>query len=419
MQWTTRDPMEFGAGQSNLYEYAGNNPTNNTDPSGEFLTAGLTTLIGAAVGAVAGFVAAGATGENGWDWSRAWAGAGSGALVGAGIGAAIETLGAATPLSVGLIGAAIGSGYGSALGGDLLTSRKSTNWSGYEKGGWIGGIAGFTGGYAGALVAPVAGGGILGGSLTGSSSAVIGDVSGQGFSLSLGWQKQYNPYQTLLMGGFGGLLGGAAGYLSRVPSGAKGGTVAPETEAPPVSEPAQAPDVEASVESPAALEATAERPIPPGEGEIPPSEPLSPEAEQAVAAPPTRSGRPPLTFEPTVDVTNKYGEASFEADLFDSRYGAGISGVFDSRTGTLFIRNIKVASQYRGRTLGDQLYKTIIDRVEAASGTPVRRVTGNPALDNEIGPGGASETPRARSLQKLDFTNHSYDEQNDLMISER
>jgi RHS repeat-associated protein len=36
MQWTTRDPLGFGAGQSNLYEYAGNSPLDYTDPSGAF-----------------------------------------------------------------------------------------------------------------------------------------------------------------------------------------------------------------------------------------------------------------------------------------------------------------------------------------------------------------------------------------------
>jgi RHS repeat-associated protein len=33
-RWTTQDPLGFGAGDSNLYRYVGNGPTNDTDPSG-------------------------------------------------------------------------------------------------------------------------------------------------------------------------------------------------------------------------------------------------------------------------------------------------------------------------------------------------------------------------------------------------
>src|SRR5215470_16797565 len=33
-RWTSQDPLGFDAGDSNLYRYAGNNPTNRSDPSG-------------------------------------------------------------------------------------------------------------------------------------------------------------------------------------------------------------------------------------------------------------------------------------------------------------------------------------------------------------------------------------------------
>jgi RHS repeat-associated protein len=33
-RWTSQDPMGFGAGDANLYRYVGNDPTNETDPSG-------------------------------------------------------------------------------------------------------------------------------------------------------------------------------------------------------------------------------------------------------------------------------------------------------------------------------------------------------------------------------------------------
>ena len=33
--WTTQDPMGFAAGDSNLYRYVNNGPTDATDPSGD------------------------------------------------------------------------------------------------------------------------------------------------------------------------------------------------------------------------------------------------------------------------------------------------------------------------------------------------------------------------------------------------
>jgi RHS repeat-associated protein len=36
-RWTSRDPIGFDAGDANLYRYVGNDPTNATDPSGQFL----------------------------------------------------------------------------------------------------------------------------------------------------------------------------------------------------------------------------------------------------------------------------------------------------------------------------------------------------------------------------------------------
>jgi hypothetical protein len=33
----SEDPLGFGAGDSNLYRYAGNSPTNHTDPSGQIV----------------------------------------------------------------------------------------------------------------------------------------------------------------------------------------------------------------------------------------------------------------------------------------------------------------------------------------------------------------------------------------------
>lgn len=63
-RWLSEDPLGFNAGDSNLYRYAGNSPTNATDPSGtEF------TLSPEAVSAVKFVVALFSGGEGGNDWS--------------------------------------------------------------------------------------------------------------------------------------------------------------------------------------------------------------------------------------------------------------------------------------------------------------------------------------------------------------
>jgi len=36
-RWVSQDPLGFGGGDSNLYRYAGNRPTNQTDPTGLYL----------------------------------------------------------------------------------------------------------------------------------------------------------------------------------------------------------------------------------------------------------------------------------------------------------------------------------------------------------------------------------------------
>ena len=36
-RWTTEDPIGFASGEANLYRYAGNDPTNATDPVGHEL----------------------------------------------------------------------------------------------------------------------------------------------------------------------------------------------------------------------------------------------------------------------------------------------------------------------------------------------------------------------------------------------
>lgn len=142
-RFLNRDPIGY-AGGLNVYSYVGSNPLSFIDSSGTFAFL-ITGLIGAASGAL------------------------------------------------------IGAGFAWLHGGNF--------WEGAGKGALIGGVFGLTGGLAGAAIAGWLGGGVLGGIGGGIAGGVIGDASGQGVSLALGWQQQYDPYQTAYTGTLGGLAG--------------------------------------------------------------------------------------------------------------------------------------------------------------------------------------------------------------------
>ncbi len=80
-KWTSKDPLLFGGGDSNLYGYVLNDPVNLVDPEGQTFTA--------AAGAVAGGIAGGIVGGfgswwNGGKWNGSfWDGAAVGTIGGA------------------------------------------------------------------------------------------------------------------------------------------------------------------------------------------------------------------------------------------------------------------------------------------------------------------------------------------------
>jgi RHS repeat-associated protein len=105
MRWLQTDPLGFAAGDSNLYRFVGNDPTNATDPSGDLV--GLVILGGAAVGfwlfgpGASPVQAPSRPNEHvvippGARWKDDLMAGGAGALVGAGVGAIADgTAGAA------------------------------------------------------------------------------------------------------------------------------------------------------------------------------------------------------------------------------------------------------------------------------------------------------------------------------------
>ena len=202
--------LGFGGGDSNLYRYAGNSPTNATDRAGR-TSAGVATVSGGVIGGAVGFGVGGWTGmdaEGEWQFSldRAVAGA----AVGAGIGATFDTWGGVA-LAGGIL---IGAGMGAAGGGGLF-GRGNVNWEGFVHGAVIGGVSGAVGGGAASVFSGVFGGSLAGMAATGLVSGLVSNVASQATANVLGVQSGWD-WQQFWVAGFSGLLGGAlSGGLTR------------------------------------------------------------------------------------------------------------------------------------------------------------------------------------------------------------
>ena len=146
-RFTTTDPHTNapGTGFAQTYEFASNNPTTITDPSGACPWC-IGALVGAVIGAAAGGIANYMSGDCGHNdcTAQIWTGIGVGALTGALAGV---TLGSS------LLGAAVIGGAGSALNGYLTSSESGRSYSGPD------GATDFLFGAAGGALA--AGGGRL------------------------------------------------------------------------------------------------------------------------------------------------------------------------------------------------------------------------------------------------------------------
>ena len=143
-RFISEDPLDFGGGNINLYGYAGNDPTNVTDPSGKCPMC-ITALVGAGVGAAAGAF---------------WAYENSGNV-----------------------------------------------WHGALDGAIAGGVTGVTMGLAGPAVAGAFGGGMVGGAAAGAFANAIGNLAEQGFENLAGRQCGINWGSVGLGGGFGAAFG--------------------------------------------------------------------------------------------------------------------------------------------------------------------------------------------------------------------
>lgn len=124
-RFTTRDPMGFNGGDSNLYAYTVGDPVNLTDADGQFLPlAGLAVIGGGLIGGVTSAVSAWA---GGCDISNAFV---SGAVGGA-VGTAVSLVPGLGPLLGGAAGGMAGSLVSQSTT-NLMDGDPSTHWNDYD-----------------------------------------------------------------------------------------------------------------------------------------------------------------------------------------------------------------------------------------------------------------------------------------------
>lgn len=143
-RFVSEDPIEFGGGQINLYNYVNNSPLNFVDAHGYFMQV----LGGIAGGAAAGFIAGGTVGAISTGLAEAstggsfvegviggfWSGAISGALAGAIVGGSVATAGlssSAIAMSEFQGTSLFGAGFSKAM---ALTDSSFLGWNPFNMG---------------------------------------------------------------------------------------------------------------------------------------------------------------------------------------------------------------------------------------------------------------------------------------------
>jgi RHS repeat-associated protein len=204
-RWLSRDPIEFAAGDGNLYRYVGNNATNLTDPSGRFwgvLAGGLIGAVGGAIIGAAAYAFDLATSEKEFSMGDLLGAAGGGAIAGAIVGGYVGSLATGDVVGLGTMVAlgAVAGGAGGFTAGVVSTMAKpGGTWQGALINGAIGGVAGAIGG---ALAGLVGGGMALG---------IGGIAAAEGLSLTTAQALTVGLMATMAGGTTAGYAGGYVG----------------------------------------------------------------------------------------------------------------------------------------------------------------------------------------------------------------
>ena len=214
-RWISQDPLGMAAGDTNLYRYVGNSPTNLTDPTGRIWSWGLAAG-GAAIGVGTYLIGSALTG-NQITWGGAAGAAAAGFVAGSVVGllagdptagAAALTfsqfvgIGAAAGGSAGFVGSVVQQGIDNrGIGNISLTQVAISTVAGTLGGAVTGGVLGSAGtGFGGFLAAGLSGG-LTGGAFQGGATAALNGQNIIQGGLTGAWQ-----------GAVYGAVGGGLGY---------------------------------------------------------------------------------------------------------------------------------------------------------------------------------------------------------------
>jgi RHS repeat-associated protein len=158
-RWTSKDPIRFAGGDTNLYGYVANNPIDGRDPSGAIIVPAVT--VGAAIGAVTSVYGVLAANPNA-SLSQLAVAAATGAATGA-LAGAVD------------VGVALGAGIGAA--GDIIGQVAAGNVRSVSDIDWNSAITGAVGGALGALggaaLEAVGGSGAFPAAVAGSVASIV------------------------------------------------------------------------------------------------------------------------------------------------------------------------------------------------------------------------------------------------------
>jgi RHS repeat-associated protein len=233
-RFITEDTMGFAAGDTNLYRYAGNSPTNATDPSGHIFATLAGGILGSALGTASYLLTATIAGEK-ISWSGVASAATGGFVAGAIAGAFVDAgYGNVSGIGLVAIGALAGLGGGATSGLIGSTGQQierhgfdTSKWDGREilNSTFIGGVSGAVGGALGA--------GLMGSSTAGLGRWIVSGVSGGTVGGALGggmgaWVNGGDWKAGMLDGAWKGAVAG--GFSSAVGYGAVNGGRGPTAQ---------------------------------------------------------------------------------------------------------------------------------------------------------------------------------------------